>query len=101
MLGQFARSALIAFVDADDLWAPSKIERQLDVILSGGNRIGLVYTWWALIDARNRIRCKIRGGDIYGDVLQETLLGNFVGNASSPLIRRQALEEAGGFDSGL
>ena len=98
---QSARSAFIAFVDADDLWAPSKIERQLDVILSGGPRVGLVYTWWALIDEHNRIRCKIQGRDIAGDVLEHTLMGNFVGHASSPLIRRQALVEAGGFDSGL
>jgi glycosyltransferase involved in cell wall biosynthesis len=98
---QFARSALIAFVDADDLWAPTKIERQLEVILSGGLKMGLVYTWWALIDEHNRIRCKVRGRDIAGDVLEQTLTGNFVGHASSPLIRRQALVEAGGFDSGL
>jgi Glycosyltransferase like family 2 len=96
-----ARSAFIAFVDADDLWAPSKIERQLDVILSGGPQVGLVYTWWALIDEHNRIRCKVQGRDIAGDVLEQTLMGNFVGHASSPLIRRQALVEAGGFDSGL
>ena len=96
-----ARSALIAFVDADDLWAPTKIERQLEVILSGGMRVGLVYTWWALIDEHNRIRCKVQGRDIAGDVLEQTLMGNFVGHASSPLIRRQALVEAGGFDSGL
>jgi glycosyltransferase involved in cell wall biosynthesis len=98
---QSARSALIAFVDADDLWAPSKIERQLEVILSGGVGVGLVYTWWALVDEHNRIRCKVQGRDIAGDVLGQTLMGNFVGHASSPLIRRQALVEAGGFDSGL
>jgi glycosyltransferase involved in cell wall biosynthesis len=98
---QFARSALIAFVDADDLWAPTKIERQLDVIISGGLQVGLVYTWWAVIDEHNRIRCKVKARDIAGDVLEQTLMGNFVGHASSPLIRRQALVEAGGFDSGL
>lgn len=98
---QSARSAFIAFVDADDLWAPSKIERQLHTILSGGLQVGLVYTWWALIDEHNLIRCKVRGRDIAGDVLEQTLMGNFVGHASSPLIRRQALVEAGGFDSRL
>ena len=98
---QSARSAFIAFVDADDLWAPTKIERQLDVILRGGQQVGLVYTWWSLIDEHNRIRWKVQGRDIAGDVLEQTLMGNFVGHASSPLIRRQALVEAGGFDSGL
>lgn len=98
---QSARSALIAFVDADDLWAPTKIARQLEVILRGGVRVGLVYTWWALIDEQNRIRRKVQGHNIAGDVLDQMLKGNFVGHASSPLIRRQALIEAGGFDSGL
>jgi cellulose synthase/poly-beta-1,6-N-acetylglucosamine synthase-like glycosyltransferase len=98
---QSARSRFIAFVDADDLWAPTKIERQLEILLSGDPRIGFVYTWWAMIDRSNRIRCKVPGRDIDGDVLEQTLLGNFVGHASSPLIRRQALEDVGGFDSGL
>lgn len=98
---QSTRSALIAFVDADDLWAPSKIERQLEVIHGGGVQVGLVYTWWAMIDEHNRIRCKVKGRNIAGDVLDQTLMGNFVGHASSPLIRRQALVEAGGFDTGL
>lgn len=61
---QSARSAFIAFVDADDLWAPSKIERQLEVILRGGLRVGLVYTWWALIDEHNCIRRKVGGATL-------------------------------------
>ena len=98
---QVANSDLIAFVDADDLWAPCKIEKQLEVILGGGERVGLVYTWFDVIDERNNIRHKVRGRDIAGDVLDEALKGNFVGNGSSPLVRRQALIEAGGFDPGL
>jgi glycosyltransferase involved in cell wall biosynthesis len=98
---QFARAAFIAFVDADDLWAPRKIEKQLGVILAGGERLGLVYTWFALIDERNHIRFKARGRHIAGDVLDRILMGNVVGNASSPVIRRQALVEVGGFDSSL
>lgn len=98
---QFAHSDLIAFIDADDLWAPSKIERQLEVILAGGERVGLVYTWFAVIDEQNFIRFRVRGRPISGDVLDQSLRGNFVGNGSSPLIRRKALVEAGGYDSGL
>lgn len=96
-----ARSDLIAFVDADDLWAPSKIEKQLEVMLAGGERVGLVYTWFSVIDERNRIRAIGPVRRIEGDVIKNALGNNFIGNASSPLIRRRVLEEVGGYDSSL
>ena len=96
-----ARSDLIAFVDADDLWAPSKISRQLAVMLAGGEEMGLVYTWFAGVDERNRIRFLARKHSIAGDVLLHAFRGNFVGHGSSPLIRRTALVAAGGFETEL
>lgn len=98
---QLAHSDFIAFVDADDLWAPTKIERQLEVMIAGGERVGLVYTWWDLIDEKNCICFKSEGWNLSGDVLDQILGKNFVGNGSSTLIRREALLEAGGYDSGL
>jgi glycosyltransferase involved in cell wall biosynthesis len=98
---QLAHSELIAFVDADDLWAPTKIERQLEVMMEGGERVGLVYTWFDVIDEKNSIRFSGRGRNISGNVLGEVLGGNFVGNGSSPLVRRKALLEVGGYDQGL
>lgn len=38
---------LVAFLDADDLWSPDKIERQLAALESGGPQVGLVYTWYS------------------------------------------------------
>jgi glycosyltransferase involved in cell wall biosynthesis len=98
---QRAASDLIAFVDADDLWAPTKIERQLEVLAEGGEAIGLVYTWFDIIDEHSRIRFRVRGRKIAGDVLVHSLLGNFIGHGSSALVRRSALIECGGFDSDL
>jgi hypothetical protein len=34
---------VIAFIDADDLWAPMKIERQFERLRAGGERVGLFY----------------------------------------------------------
>jgi glycosyltransferase involved in cell wall biosynthesis len=96
-----AHSDLIAFLDADDLWAPSKIEKQLEVMLSGGESVGLVYTWFCLIDEQNRIRAEVAGRQIEGDVLEQALTLNFIGNGSSTLIRRRLLIEIGGYDTSL
>ena len=96
-----AHSDLIAFIDADDLWAPTKLERQLAVMQAEGEKTGLVYTWFVIINQRSRVLWLVKGRDIKGDVLAECFLGNFIGHSSSPLVRRSALIEAGGFDSGL
>jgi glycosyltransferase involved in cell wall biosynthesis len=96
-----ARSDLIAFVDADDLWAPSKIRRQMQVLQAGGERVGLVYCWSVRIDSESRMYGVAQGVRWEGDVLQRILLGNFVRNGSAALVRRQALIDAHGFDSGL
>jgi glycosyltransferase involved in cell wall biosynthesis len=96
-----ARGEFIAPLDADDLWASSKIEQQLTVFAKGDPRVALVYTWFALLDAQSRV-IKL-GPEIghEGDVLDPLAYYNFIGNGSSPLVRRAAIEEVGGFDTTL
>lgn len=98
---QRARSDLIAFVDADDLWAPTKIERQLQALQTGGQNVGLVYCWFARIDNQGSITSFGEEVRFEGDVLNRLFLGNFVGNGSSALVRRQALIDTHGFESRL
>jgi hypothetical protein len=96
-----ARSALVAPVDADDLWAPTKIERQLAALRRGGPSVALVYTWSALIDADSRV---VGFGDRStdeGEVLARMCRGNLVGNGSAALMRRAAVLEAGGYSCAL
>ena len=96
-----ARAALVAPVDADDLWAPTKIERQVAALRRGGPRVGLVYTWSALIDGESRV-IGFSGGEMKeGDVLARMCRGNLIGNGSAALMRRDAVLAAGGFDSTL
>ncbi|PDT02098.1 glycosyltransferase family 2 protein [Rhizobium chutanense] len=92
---------LVAFLDADDLWSPDKIERQLAALEAGGPQVGLVYTWYAMIDHKNYVIYRSNEISIEGDVLDEVLANNFIGNGSSPLVRRNILEATGGFDSSL
>jgi len=96
-----ARSELIAPLDSDDLWAPTKIEKQVQAMSRGGARVGLVYTWFAVIDERGFVRDLEHRPTDSGRVLRRMSRGNLVGNGSSPLMRKSAILEAGGFDPGL
>lgn len=97
-----ARGDFIAPVDADDIWHPRKIERQTAVMEEGGDRIGLVYCYSRLIDENDIvIPQEGRQDEARGDVYALLVLSNFVGNGSSPLIRRTYLQEVGGYDSSL
>ena len=96
-----AKSDLIAPLDADDLWAPSKIEKQLWALRQAGERTALAYTWFAVIDEQGHVRDLEHQPLDAGWVLRRMCRGNLVGNGSSPLMRKSAVLEAGGFDSGL
>jgi glycosyltransferase involved in cell wall biosynthesis len=96
-----ALGELIAPVDADDLWHPRKIERQMQALQLGGDRVGLVYCWYAVIDEESRIID--HGGEDRdeGDVIGRMCTGNLVGNGSAALMRKQAVIDAGGYDPDL
>jgi glycosyltransferase involved in cell wall biosynthesis len=91
----------IAFVDADDLWAPTKIEKQLDALRRQGDEAGLAYTWYAKIDADSLIISRSHKPRSEGHVLKAIFGGNFIGNGSAALMTRAALEAANGFDTSL
>lgn len=96
-----AAADYIAFVDADDLWAPAKIEKQLDALWAQGEEAGLAYTWYAKIDADSLIISHSHRPRAEGDVLKAMFGGNFIGNGSAALMTRAALEAADGFDTSL
>jgi len=90
----------IAPVDADDLWHPIKIQRQMDAMVVDDD-IGLVYTWYVQIDEKCRIISASERPIDEGDVLQRMCRGNLIGNGSSPLMRRRVVLEMGGYDKTL
>jgi hypothetical protein len=96
-----SRGAFVAPVDADDLWHPEKIARQLAVI-ERDPEIGYVYTFFRRIDSRGDVlSISGEGTWIEGAAYLRSLLCNFVNNGSSLLIRRAALDEVGGYEPGL
>lgn len=96
-----ARGDFVAPVDADDLWAADKIALQMARMREGGERMGLVYTWFTHIDEQSRRSPHVVKPAFEGRVFREMCVNNFVGNGSSTLLRRSAILEVGGYDPSL
>lgn len=94
-------AAFLAFVDSDDLWAPTKIACQLAALGAGGPSVGLAYCWYASIDRTDRVVSFGPQPLIEGRVTRALCEANWIGNGSSLLLRRDAFERAGGYDPGL
>jgi glycosyltransferase involved in cell wall biosynthesis len=92
-----AQGVFIAPLDADDLWADRKIEKQV-AIFNDDPELGLVYCWFALIDGDDRI-LKVATPEEQGWLFERLCAGNIIGNGSSPLIRRSAFDDVGGYDA--
>jgi len=92
---------VLAFVDADDLWAPTKIEYQLAALKDGGAAVGAAYCWFATIDETDRTVSFGPHPLAEGQILRELCAVNMIGNCSTLMARRSAFEKAGGYDSTL
>ena len=96
-----ARGAWIATVDADDVWHPEKLARQVAVTEGNPLRPVLIYSWSRRIDGAGRVVAD-QGRPMHrGDVFHRLLAFNFLNNASSAMLRADALREVGGFDERL
>jgi glycosyltransferase involved in cell wall biosynthesis len=95
-----AQGEYIAFIDADDLWTPDKLASQLEA-LQNNPKAGLAYSWTNYMD--DNAENVYQGHSIYydGDVYADLLRWNFMASGSNPLIRREAIEDAGEFEPTL
>jgi len=90
----------IAFLDADDLWHPEKLAKQVRALTAQPD-VGLVYTLADTIDpAGNRLQKSGRLPTHSGRVFDQLLRSNFIIN-SSVLLRRSLLMKVGLFDTHL
>jgi len=95
-----ANGALFATVDADDVWHPDKIERQVGSMLGGSGEIVLCYTWFAYIDERGLVLSTAEPSE-EGNVIARMCRGNLIGNGSSPVMLTRVLRAVGGWDLSL
>lgn len=95
-----ARGNLIAPIDADDLWHPDKLARQLALMQAGSDKLGVVYCWSRGIDDDDRVILPSwNDSTASGDVLHDIIIRGIAGNGSTPLIKRRFAEAVGGYDA--
>ena len=92
-----ATSQYIAFLDADDLWTPDKLESQMDALERYPNA-ALAYSWTNCIDESDQFLHSGTRANFSGNVYQTLLLADFISNGSNALVRKQALDEVGNFN---
>lgn len=97
---QHAKGDYIAFLDADDLWEPDKLSKQVQ-ILDEDPDAGLVYTWVSYIDPEGnptgRIRKNVQEGKVWASLIQH----NIVECGSVALVRQECFERVGVFNESL
>lgn len=91
----------IASIDADDLWHPTKIEKQLRALIAAGDAAALAYSPFRRIDEEGRVLGDQIFSGVSGWVHHRHLISNFIGNGSSVLMRRSCVMEIGGYDHRL
>ncbi len=86
-----AQGELLAFLDGDDLWLPTKLERQVQH-LQDHPEVGVSFCPSLLMDEAGNLTGTRLMPPLTNITPQELLRGNPVGNGSAPLVRRAVFE---------
>ena len=96
-----ANGKYIAFVDDDDIWLPTKIEKQVQILEKNVN-FGLTHCYCQVIDENNKIKNEFIGkpGSVdvkHGDVRMK-MMGNWTIMMPTPLITKEIIDKVGFFN---
>lgn len=95
-----AQGEYIAFLDADDLWNPTKLEKQVQC-LEANPAVGLVNTWVVNMEATGTPTDQVLISNAEGDIWQTIAEENQIFCGSAPMVRRSCFEAVGVFDQTL
>ena len=95
-----AQGQYITFIDADDLWTPTKLADQLTA-LQKNPEAGMAYSWTLTMDDKTGALHPGKFVSFDGDVYAQMLLSNFIASGSNAMLTAEAIRSVGGFDAAL
>jgi glycosyltransferase involved in cell wall biosynthesis len=94
-----SKGEYVAFLDADDMWAPDKLDLQFP-LFSTSESVGVVYSRVSYIDETGR-DLGIADNELFrGRVSGPLLIRNFIGFGTA-VVKKQCFERLGGFKENL
>ncbi len=97
---KYSKGKYIAFLDADDLWRTTKLEKQVRY-LEDNPAVGLVHTWTAFIQSDGIPTGRLMTTHGKGNVWEQMVVYNLVRCGSTAMVRRCCFEDVGYFDQTL
>lgn len=102
---QVSKGVYLSPLDADDIWYPQKLEKQVRCMEAADESVGLVYSWSVYLNEAGQIIGRYIADQGYtfaeGNVFNTLLYFNFLDNASTALFRRSCLDRVGGYNCNL
>ena len=90
----------VAFLDDDDEWLQSKIEKQVGLLERLPSDYGMVYCWMDYHDSTGQV-VKKNHPEYRGYIFPNVLDRQRISGCSTLLTRRDAVDDIGGFDESL
>jgi glycosyltransferase involved in cell wall biosynthesis len=92
--------ALVAFLDADDLWLPEKLAAH-ELFMAVGTQVGMSFDRIRFVDEQARPTPVVSTKRVSGLSAADLLHENPACTASTLVVRREVFNELGGFDESL
>jgi glycosyltransferase involved in cell wall biosynthesis len=96
---ELSRGEFVAFLDADDVWLPDKLARQMP-LFAGREQLGVVYSDYGCMDGEGRPLPKGPTHMHRGRISGALMIENFV-SFPTAVVRRSCFARYGGFDETL